>query len=110
MNINQAIMLLKGTDKLEPMNHKTKSLKGFQLRTILLLIVIAQKEGENQAYFKENLNWTFNSVSTHTRTLIEYGFIVQGDDERDPRYQSKRLYLAPKVRKVLEEQLSLEIN
>ncbi|WP_421715648.1 hypothetical protein [Arcobacter arenosus] len=108
ISISQALKLLQGVDKLESLTNKPKSLKGFQLRTILLLIAIAQNEGENQSYYRDEYDWTFNSVSTHTRTLLEYGFIVQGDDDRDPRLQSKRLYLAEGVRELLEDELNIK--
>lgn len=109
IKIEEALKLLIGADKLESKSDKIKSIKGFQLRTILLLVQIAYEEGENQAYYKEYLEWTFSSVSTHTRTLLEFGFIVQGEDERDPRFQSKRIFLAKGVREILREELGIDI-
>lgn len=108
MKTNEALQLLVGADKLESLNAKVKSLKGFQLRTILLLLAIMNEEGENQAYYREEYGWTFSSVSAHTKTLLDYGFIVQADDERDPRFQSKRLYLVKGVRETLHEKLGIE--
>lgn len=109
IKIQEALKLLVGADKLEPRNDKIKSIKGFQLRTILLLVQIAEEEGENQAYYRDVFDWTFSSVSAHTRTLLEFGFIVQGDDERDPRFQSKRIYLAEGVRETLRVELGIDI-
>lgn len=109
IKIEKALKLLVGADKLEARNGKLKSIKGFQLRTILLLIEIAYEEGENQAYYRDVFDWTFSSVSTHTRTLLEFGFIVQGDDERDPRHQSKRIYLAEGVKESLRNELGIDI-
>lgn len=109
ITIGQALKLLNGADRLESRSDKLKSIKGFQLRTILLLVQIAQKEGENQAKYRDMFGWTFSSVSAHTRTLLEYGFIVQGDDERDPRLQSKRIYLAKGVKEALRDELGIDI-
>lgn len=110
ITVMEAIKLLNGADRLESRSSKPKSIKGFQLRTILLLVAIFNKEGENQTYFKDTYGWTFSSVSTHTRTLVEYGFIVEGDDERDHKFQSKRLYLAEGVKEVLAEELGIKDN
>lgn len=110
MKIQEALKLLIGADRLESRNGKLKSIKGFQLRTILLLIKIASEEGENQAYYRDEFGWTFSSVSTHTNTLLEFGFILEGEDERDPRFQSKRLYLAEGVKETLKNELGVDIN
>lgn len=109
IKIGQALQLLNGADRLESNSNKAKSIKGFQLRTILLLVKIAEVEGENQAKYCELFKWTASSISAHTRTLLEYGFIVQGDDERDPRKQSKRLYLAKGVKEALRDELGIDI-
>lgn len=107
MKSKEALKLLIGADRLESLSDRQKSLKGFQLRTILLLIAILEEEGENQAYYRDKYEWSFNSVSTHARTLLEYGYIIQEDDERDPRMQSKRLYLAKGVKDMLKEELGV---
>lgn len=109
ITITQALKLLNGADKLQSRSSKLKSVKGFQLRTILLLIAIAEYEGENQAYYREVFDWTFSSVSAHTKALLEYGFILQDDDERDPRFQSKRLYLVKDVKDMLRDELGINI-
>lgn len=108
ITVMEALKLLGGADRLDSRNGKLKSVKGFQLRTILLLIMIMNEEGENQAYYREVYDWSFSSVSAHTKVLLEYGFIVQADDERDPRFQSKRLYLAEGVREYVQEELGIK--
>lgn len=109
IKIGQALQLLNGADRLESRSSKLKSIKGFQLRTILLLVQIAEQEGENQAKYRDIFDWTASSISAHTRTLLEYGFIIQGDDERDPRHQSKRIYLAEGVKEALRDELGIDI-
>lgn len=109
LTLNQAMSLLSRVEHLESRSAKVKSAKGFQVRTVLLLLTIMAEEGENQVHYREKYDyWTVSSMSVNTKTLVDYGFIIAGDDERDPRGSSKRLYLAEGVQEYLEELLGIE--
>lgn len=108
LELSKVIKLLHNMENIDTRNSRPKSAKGFQLRTILLLCLIMEEEGENQAYYKEIFGWSVSSISVNTRTLLDYGFIIAGDDERDPRGSSKRLYLAEGVREYLTKLLELK--
>lgn len=109
LEVSEAVGLLARIEELSPRNGKPKSPKGYQIRTVLLLLAIMREEGENQVFYKGLFNnWTTSSVSVNTSTLIDHGFIVAGDDERDPRGSSKRLYFAEGVREYLNELMMLD--
>ena len=108
LTVDESIVLLKNIEELEPFNDKTKSVRGWQIRTILLLLQLVKEDGENQAYYKDKLGWSFSAIGGHTKTLLENGFILLDDDERDPRHQSKRIYLVKGVREYLTEALNLK--
>jgi len=82
--------------QLPSFTHAVVPLKGFQVKTIVLLLAIVDEyiknaQGESQIFFKEMFNWNGSTTSTHTSTLVMYGFVMPQDDERDIRKQAKRL-------------------
>ena len=108
MTVNALIHCINNIERLSPFNDKEKSSRGWQLRTIQLLLAIMKEEGENQAYYREKFGWTFTAVGGHTKTLDEYGFLMFGDDERDPRGQSKRIYLVKGAKEHLIKSLNID--
>jgi DNA-binding MarR family transcriptional regulator len=108
IKLDRAISFLNMIEGLEPFNDRPKNARGFQVRTVLLLLSIMDDEGENQTHYKDTYGWSISSVSANTKTLLENGFIIQDHDERDPRGTSKRIYLTKGVREYLTKALHLE--
>lgn len=95
-------------DRLAPFNKQTRNDKGYGIRTIVLLLAILEKEGENQRYFSEFLGWNPPNIFSHTQKLLEGGFIYEDEDERDIRGRAKRLYALKGVREYLQDFLQIE--
>ena len=103
MNEKGLFWILKRLDTMRPFNGEDlKSNKGYSLKMLILLFAILEHEGETQTFYSQLLGWTKQNTSVHAKTLIEDGYILRDDDERDYRCQAKRVYLVKGVREYME--------